>query len=90
MDKARFVFEIRLLKMEEPTREQWETMYEIHCRNLHESVEQTYRRVMFPRDGIIDRRRIPQGYNGSVTPLSVLAEWGRKNYEKFGGKSVRN
>lgn len=91
MNKREFYIRAVPLLKEEPSRDQWECMFEIHCRDQRISVAEIIDRVM-NSTGIIDRRRIPQEFRGEIVSLEALAVFGLEMAEKFkkGSLDARN
>ena len=81
MDKKTFVFKMRKVCKSEPTKDQWETMYEIRMRDPYISDSEIADRVF--SDGIIDRRRIPEELKGKIISLEELSSFARAMSEKF-------
>ena len=92
MNKRDFYSRMVPLLKEEPSREQWETMFEIHQRDPYATLENIVSRVMDSDGRIVDRRRILQEFQGKIVSLETLSAWGKEMSEKFkkGTKNGRN
>ena len=84
MNKKQFVASVRALGISEPTREQWLTMYDVHVRHEHYSLETIVSMINGKR--IVDNRRIPEKYKNDALPLEEIARFGASMVEKL--KSV--
>ena len=82
MNKHDFVRSVRALASSEPSREQWETMWESHQRNHVVSLEEIVDRSMNRRAA--DMRRIPKDIPAqSVLSLDEIANFGKTMYERL-------
>lgn len=90
MDKRDFVARVRALGIQEPSRDQWETMWDIHTRNTLYSIETVV--AMAKGERIADNRRIPEEFKRTALSLEELADFGKSMAEKFkqGGQRARN
>jgi hypothetical protein len=82
MSKREFVFRVRSLMSREPSKSEWEDMWDSHCRNQLISLEEIVSRV--EKKLTPDFRRIPKNIDRSaVLPLETIGAFGREMYEKF-------
>lgn len=81
MNKHQFVNEIRQLCIQEPSREQWSSMWEIYQRNSSHSLEKIVDMVHGRK--IVDNRIIPEQYRNTALSLEELAHFGKSMSEQF-------
>ena len=82
MNKRDCVLGVRSLMSREPSKSEWEDMWDSHCRNHLISIEEIVSRA--EKKLTPDVRRIPKNIDRSaVLPLETIGAFGREMYEKF-------